>query len=50
MHLVCSSEKDKKKISYAIGKINLTGLKIMAGQRTMTGQNKHLTGQTSFEN
>jgi len=27
-----------------------SGLKITAGQRTMTGQNKHLTGQTSFEN
>jgi len=26
------------------------GLKITAGQRTMTCQNKHLTGQTSFKN
>jgi len=25
-------------------------LKITASQRTMTGQNKHLTGQMSFEN
>jgi len=30
-------------------KKNVTGLKITAGQRTMTGQNKQLTGQTSFE-
>jgi len=27
----------------------ITRLKITAGQRTMTGQNKHLTGQMSFE-
>jgi len=26
------------------------GLKITTSQRTMTDQNKHLTGQTSFEN